>query len=1113
MNKLKLFISYGRKDDIDFVEKLYDDLKDEFDVWWDKLEMRSSGKSWSEELIQAIDSSDKLLLVVGPHAMKSDVVRGEWTRAKEQCIHIIPILRIGTNDERDDYAQVPPELGDVHVRDFRQLETYSQELERLVRDIRTPMPLGALYGQFEGVPASYIDRTEITQDLLTTIQSGISDIVVTSATQIRASKAVAVRGKGGLGKTVLANAFGQSCEVRKIFHDGIIWLEITNDPVIMKRFEQIGQILRISMGHWEDELTARDDIRKALQSKTMLLILDDVWHERIAMMFQNLVMKSKCRLLVTTRLSQVGSMLEAKEYALGIFNQEQSIELLTIESGRDVAIYPELYDIATELDEWPLALSIVAKYLRIEGQSPKKWLKEYKSVKDIELVEPLGEERAGSFVKCMDVSVNEFERQRGNPKLYYSLGIFPEDVWIPEQVVIKLWQTLDKKISDRACKHLLNNLANLALIDRQITQDTQEDNDKSVIRFHDLLREYNRAKLDWKLREAGKEDSPRLIETQRTFLKEVPAWLEEVAQRGTQGIKRDFELEYLVVRIYQDLSKLSPATAKDLLHTWLQRENPLPTESRYESRIVAVQAIFYIQNYDLLLAALLHSDEVVRGAAISQAYYSYRQIYGLEDEQEHKLAFEEFFHGLIKPLGDRCRDRGILSIRAIPVFMELILLLITFEYQTHKEQVASKNNETETNEDSNVQRLVQLIQEVVQKVLYLDNAFARIVSWPIKAVLIRLAIWIIVRRLPSNTGMGTDKATDTVATKPELEMFFRLLQEKDSPFRQLIPYFNREYVDADGNLFVDSEEARKHLFKIYGSDPDTETCYIYAVFAALMVVARGINDPNGIRLLIEKLLAIDTDSFVAERYINLLGTWRHIMFFTKHDIHKDWVEFAEKETRAYYELDSKYNRAPNNGPYGFIESPAGGQYIFYPIMMYAQILNRSAPTEALALVEEYMNDANTVDNGQLRDKAKVLHILRGFTDPRAQLENYRWVLKFFRPYLFHEDAEIQEAALNAVTYIRSKREKQVDEMLRHESFEKGDGPEIKATIQAQAFERSSFDLVLGGFHDFLAILLAYTPVDELKWFYDLLEQSMSQRNLDASLRVSFNYLLKVADTR
>jgi len=71
-----VFISYARADDEDFVRRLYQDLtKHGIGVWWDREAMESRGRTFLQELRDAIEASDRVIAVIGTHA-----VRSEWRK-------------------------------------------------------------------------------------------------------------------------------------------------------------------------------------------------------------------------------------------------------------------------------------------------------------------------------------------------------------------------------------------------------------------------------------------------------------------------------------------------------------------------------------------------------------------------------------------------------------------------------------------------------------------------------------------------------------------------------------------------------------------------------------------------------------------------------------------------------------------------------------------------------------------------------------------------------------------------------------------------------------------------------------------------------------------------
>jgi hypothetical protein len=75
--------------------------------------MQSRGRTFLQELRDAIEGSDRLIAVIGPNAVKSDCVRAEWKHALLFGKVVVPILRKG------DYSRIPKELKYFHCLDFR----------------------------------------------------------------------------------------------------------------------------------------------------------------------------------------------------------------------------------------------------------------------------------------------------------------------------------------------------------------------------------------------------------------------------------------------------------------------------------------------------------------------------------------------------------------------------------------------------------------------------------------------------------------------------------------------------------------------------------------------------------------------------------------------------------------------------------------------------------------------------------------------------------------------------------------------------------------------------------------------------------------------------------
>ena len=65
-----VFLSYSRDDDEPFVRRLYEDLTARgFDVWFDRDDMRARGLTFIDEIKRAISERERLVFIVGPHAV------------------------------------------------------------------------------------------------------------------------------------------------------------------------------------------------------------------------------------------------------------------------------------------------------------------------------------------------------------------------------------------------------------------------------------------------------------------------------------------------------------------------------------------------------------------------------------------------------------------------------------------------------------------------------------------------------------------------------------------------------------------------------------------------------------------------------------------------------------------------------------------------------------------------------------------------------------------------------------------------------------------------------------------------------------------------------------
>jgi hypothetical protein len=91
-NMCHVFISYKQDDDTTFMDLLLEKLSAaHIDVWHDVDIL--PGENWSDRIDIQIDRSCALMVVLTEHAVKSDYITYEWSRAIGKDVPVFPLLR------------------------------------------------------------------------------------------------------------------------------------------------------------------------------------------------------------------------------------------------------------------------------------------------------------------------------------------------------------------------------------------------------------------------------------------------------------------------------------------------------------------------------------------------------------------------------------------------------------------------------------------------------------------------------------------------------------------------------------------------------------------------------------------------------------------------------------------------------------------------------------------------------------------------------------------------------------------------------------------------------------------------------------------------------------
>ncbi len=176
------------------------------------------GLPWWAQLAGAISRAHCLILMMTPAAMASPSVDDEYSYAWRQGVHGCP--RKATSDDvlKALFLQLPRWIKRCH---FHAIQA---EWGRFVADLKAPPREARVVFVAPPQAEGYVVRKAEFQNL--------KDYPLAEEGQTRVAISTAVQGGGGLGKTTLGRALCHNPQVRERFDDGILWVELGQEPTV-----------------------------------------------------------------------------------------------------------------------------------------------------------------------------------------------------------------------------------------------------------------------------------------------------------------------------------------------------------------------------------------------------------------------------------------------------------------------------------------------------------------------------------------------------------------------------------------------------------------------------------------------------------------------------------------------------------------------------------------------------------------------------------------------------------------------------------------------------------------------------------------------------------------
>jgi len=425
---VRLFISYAHSDGSELASRLAADLQNSgFTVWWDKDRLRA-GASWTVGIETGLDDADVVLAILSRGSYTSDICRAEQLRALRKHKRVLPLVL--QND-----ADMPIHLETEQYIAF--YGDYPSSLARLGAAIGDPNVTASLqakykkrYRTFPPLPVHFVPRRALVERLRRAI--------IKESDQ-RSMPITAIRGMGGIGKSVLAQAICHDEAVQDAYPDGVMWVTIGEHPSndhLCSQIRELAKALGDALEGYDTLIGCENQLRMSLSSKSVLIVLDDVWDPRVVRYFHG--DSPRCRLLLTTRSREVVRGTDAEELTADVMDHQESLELLASKSGLSVNELPqEASEIIERVGSLPLGLAMLGSRAakgRNEWARITHALKEGKAQKASQTLSDYPYRNLFEAIQVSVDSLNDDHKGR-----YVDLGVFPPDTPIPRSVLETFW--------------------------------------------------------------------------------------------------------------------------------------------------------------------------------------------------------------------------------------------------------------------------------------------------------------------------------------------------------------------------------------------------------------------------------------------------------------------------------------------------------------------------------------------------------------------------------------------------------------------------------------------------------------------------------------------------
>ncbi|KAL7153213.1 hypothetical protein ABFS83_04G151200 [Erythranthe nasuta] len=282
---------------------------------------------------------------------------------------------------------------------------------------------------------------------------------------------IPIVGMDGIGKTTLAkNAYGHSLIVHHF--DIRTWVTISQKYNVRQLLLQLLSEKHSQIDNGIDEQLLGEKLYKRLWGRRYLIVIDDIWSieawDKVSRFFPN--NDNGCRIVVTTRISNVATHFDSSLFELSFLDEDQSWDLFCKKTFGEAGCPLELEDTGKEIVKkckgLPLAISLIGGLL--------------------------GSLNSGDDENCSSILSLSYTYLSAHLKpCFLYMGIFPEDDEICVSQLIKLWvaEGFIKSNQSQSLEEIARGYLN-DLIDRNLILKQLGTNGRiKFCKIHDLLRD------------------------------------------------------------------------------------------------------------------------------------------------------------------------------------------------------------------------------------------------------------------------------------------------------------------------------------------------------------------------------------------------------------------------------------------------------------------------------------------------------------------------------------------------------------------------------------------------------------------------------------------------